>query len=90
MSANVLDSVLEAAATLVGAAALLFGGLALLITRSVRAALPVFLDLLLAAGLLRLAMADTWQAIASAAFVVGIRKLVVMGLADRAPAGRST
>ena len=69
-----------AAATLVGAGALLLGGLILLSTRSVRTALPVFLDLLVAAGLLRLATADTWQAIAGAAAVVAIRKLAATAL----------
>jgi hypothetical protein len=76
---------LTAGSTLVGASALLVGGLVLAATRSGRAALPVFLDLLLAAGLLRLAVADTWQAIAGAAGVIAVRKLAVSALAPPVP-----
>jgi hypothetical protein len=65
------------AADLVVAAGLVLGAAAFLSTRSARAALPVLLDLLLAAGLLRLASDGSWRAIAGAAAVVVIRKLVV-------------
>ncbi len=69
----------EAADLLVAAA--FVSGMAVLVTvRSVRAALGVFLDVLLAAGLLRLSIADTWGAIAAAAALIAVRKLAVSGL----------
>ena len=46
-------------------------------TRELQQALPVLLDLLLAAGLLRLTQDGTWRALTTAALVVGVRKLVV-------------
>jgi hypothetical protein len=79
-----------AAAAAVGTAAVLCGAGVLLVTWSVRAALPVFLDLLLAAGLLRLAVTDSWTAIGSAAAVV-VRKLAVAGITrSAAPRASST
>jgi uncharacterized membrane protein len=45
--------------------------------RQVRPALAVLLDFLLAAGLLRLSRDATWAALATAALVVAIRKLVM-------------
>jgi len=44
--------------------------------RPLRRALPVLLDLLLAAGLLRLTQDGTWRAPSTAALVVVVRKLV--------------
>jgi hypothetical protein len=85
----VVATLLAAAATLVAAAALVFGGLTLAASRSPRAALPVFLDLLMAAGLLRLGVADTWQAISTAALLVAARKLAVTGLVAGSSRGGS-
>jgi hypothetical protein len=65
---------------LVAAAALVAGVGAVVSTGRLLPAVGVFLDLLLAAGLLRLATAGTWQAIAGAAAIVAIRKLAVLGL----------
>ena len=45
-------------------------------TRSVGQALPVLLEFLMAAGLLRLSHDSSWRAIVTAAVVVGLRKLV--------------
>jgi len=70
------------AGDLVAAAAVLIGLLVLAVTRSVRTALPVLLDLLLAAGLLRLSADLGWGAIAGAAAIVLIRKLVSFGLSE--------
>lgn len=44
-----------------------------------RTAMAVLLDFLLAAGLLRLSLAQTWTAIAVAALTVVIRKVAVAG-----------
>ncbi|MDP9429734.1 MAG: DUF1622 domain-containing protein [Actinomycetota bacterium] len=67
-------------ALLVTAAALLAGLVALLATRRPAVALPVFLDLLVAAGLLRLVGEPSWQALATAAAIVLLRRLIGFGL----------
>ena len=65
---------------LVIAAALLLSALALLATRRIGTALPILLDLLLAAGLLRLSATASWQAIGSAAAIVVVRKAATLGI----------
>ena len=67
-------------ALLVTAAALAAGLVALLATRRPAAALPVFLDLLVAAGLLRLVGEPSWQALATAAAILVLRRLIGFGL----------
>ena len=67
-------------AALVLMAAFVVSGLVLMATRTVVPALAVFLDLMMAAGLLRLGTADTWGAIGTAAAVVMVRKVAVAGL----------
>ena len=64
----------------VSALALVAGTVALAATRRPATALGVLLDLLLAAGLLRLAAEPTWGSIATAAAVVLLRRLIGMGL----------
>ena len=75
-----MTGALDAAALAVVAAALVSAGVVLVSTRRPAAALPVLLDLLTAAGLLRLAAEPSWQRIVSAAAVVALRHLVVHGL----------
>ncbi len=58
------------------------GALAFAVTWRLRTGLGVLLDLLLAAGLLRLAAQPTWTGIATAAAIVAVRKLVGFGLAQ--------
>jgi hypothetical protein len=67
-------------AVVVTAAALVCGVLALAATRSLSTALPVFLDLLLAAGLFRLIGSPGWQVLATAAALVALRRLIGTGL----------
>uniref|UniRef100_UPI001297A08A DUF1622 domain-containing protein n=1 Tax=Ornithinicoccus halotolerans TaxID=1748220 RepID=UPI001297A08A len=50
-----------------------------------RAALPVLLDFLLAAGLLRLSVALSWEEVLTVAAVVAVRHLVVAGLGSGGP-----
>jgi hypothetical protein len=76
----VLRDVTALAAVGVAAAALVAGALALATTRRPRAALPVLLDLLLAAGLLRLTGDPGWPALATAASIVALRQLIGAGL----------
>ena len=83
---EVLGPVAAVAALVVSAAAVLTGVGTLLATRRPALALSVFLDLLLAAGLLRLTGDPSWQALVTAASVVGIRRLVGAGLRSGARA----
>lgn len=71
----------DAAALMVTGGAVLAGLVALAVTREVRAALPVLLDMLLAAGLLRLSHAPTPGALAVAASIILVRRVVSTGLA---------
>lgn len=72
---------LRTASLLLTAAALVCGGVALATTRRLSEALAVFLDVLTAAGLLRLAAAPTWRALATSAAIVALRHLGGAGLA---------
>ncbi|MEU4569256.1 hypothetical protein [Micromonospora sp. NPDC023956] len=79
------------AVTALGAAASVCAVTVLLTSGSWRTALRVLLDLLTAAGLLRLSGAPGWGALAGAAAVVALRRLLWVALvasattADRAP-----
>ncbi|WP_342762351.1 DUF1622 domain-containing protein [Kineococcus xinjiangensis] len=61
---------------------------ALLSTRRPALALGIGLDLLLAAGLLRLATAPSWRQIAATAAIVALRHLIGRGLRAGAPVWR--
>lgn len=54
----------------------------------VRAGVPVLLDFLLAAGLLRLSSRLAWDDIATVALIIGIRHVLSFGIRTR-PAARS-
>jgi Na+-transporting NADH:ubiquinone oxidoreductase subunit NqrB len=69
-----------AAPLLVTAAAIVLAAATWAVTRRANPALPVLLDLLMTAGLLRLTVEQDWRAIAGAAAVVVVRKLVVAGI----------
>ena len=86
------SALVAALVPVVVAAGLALSALTLLSTRRMTTALPVLLDLLLAAGLLRLSATASWQAIASAAAIVVIRKLATLGItaAGRARAEPAT
>jgi hypothetical protein len=71
---------LPAITLVITGAALVAGTLTLAVTRRPTLALGVFLDLLLAAGLLRLVGTPDGQALATAAAIVVIRRLVSTGL----------
>ncbi|AVT31327.1 MULTISPECIES: hypothetical protein [unclassified Plantactinospora] len=66
--------------TLLTALALLAAVVTLLTTRSWRTALRVLLDLLVAAGLIRLATLESWTDLAGAAIVIALRQLVSAAL----------
>lgn len=73
---NVVDTLESSAALALTAVAVLVAVLLWVTTRSWSPAMPVFLELLLAAGLLRLGATDSWRAIGGAAMIVVIRTLV--------------
>ncbi|MFG3417429.1 hypothetical protein ACIBTZ_29220 [Micromonospora sp. NPDC049460] len=75
---RVLATATTALATLAGLAALVG-------TRSWRCALRVLLDLLTAAGLLRLAVDQGWAELAAAAAIVLLRRLLWAALTGAAP-----
>ena len=73
-------AIIGPAALAITALALVCGALALARTRRPALALGVFLDLLVAAGLLRLSGRPDWQTIATAAALLVIRRLIGFGL----------
>lgn len=83
-----MSGVLHAAATACTVLGLIAAACALLRTRQVPLALGVLLDFLLAAGLLRLSHDTTARALATAATIVLVRKIVAFGLTVRRADGR--
>lgn len=75
-----LDAIAGALAVAISAAALAAGALTLAVTRRPAAALSVLLDLLLAAGLLRLVGEPTWRSVGTAAAIVVLRRVISTGL----------
>jgi hypothetical protein len=80
--------VIDRVAVVVSAAGLLCGLLALVRTRDVWCAVRVLLDLLLAAGLLRLTSASGWPQLAAAAALVALRRLLTIALREAPGASR--
>lgn len=77
---DLLTGVAQLSSYAVAGAALVAGALALAVTRRPSTGLGVLLDLLLAAGLLRLLGDPDWQVILSAAVVVALRRLLSTAL----------
>jgi hypothetical protein len=75
-----MNEVVSAAAAALATLAVLIGGTAIAFTRNVRAGLAPAIELLLAAGLLHLAVADDWRSIAAAAATLTIRSLLLSGV----------
>lgn len=75
-----VSALLQGGALVVTVLGLGSGLLVLARHRDVRQALAVLLDFLFAAGLLRLSDQATYRALATAAVIVAIRKLVMFGL----------
>lgn len=82
-----MSGLIAVAVPLLTVAAIVVSMLVLVQTRSAAAALPVLLDLLLAVGLLRLSATATWDGIASAALIVAIRTLAIVGPVTRSAWG---
>ncbi len=75
-----IEQLLVPVATALSGFAVIVGVLVVVASGSLRTALQVFVDLLLAAGLLRLAAADSWSAIGTAAAVIAVRKVAATAL----------
>lgn len=86
-----MTATLDTAALLVSVAAFVAGAMVLARTADVPTGLGVFLDLLTAAGLLRLAGEPSANRLVGAAAVIALRKLATYGiLAGRRPDTRRT
>lgn len=83
-----MSSVVALAAPGTALLGLLSAVAALVVTRRPVLGLGILLDFLLAAGLLRLSVAHSWTAIAAAAGVVAVRRLIVHGLGAVSPPDR--
>jgi hypothetical protein len=79
-------SLLDVAALVVSAAGVAVAIVAAATTGAVRGGLAAMLELWMAAGLLHLSAAPSWNRIATAAVVIAVRKLVVSALAHEAGA----
>ena len=75
-----MTALVTSAALLVTAAAVVCAALALARTRSAAVALPVLLDLLLGATLLRLALRPTPTQLATTAALVAVKRLASVGV----------
>ena len=82
------DELVAAAVQVLTAGAVVVAALVWVRTRSWSPAVPVLLELLLAAGLLRLSADGDWRAVATAAVVVVIRTVVRRSLAGSRPGRR--
>ncbi|MDD9205645.1 DUF1622 domain-containing protein [Georgenia sp. 10Sc9-8] len=83
-----MSSVLDAVALAVAVGAVLIA-LAVAVVAGVRTAVGVLLELLLAAGLLRLAADPDWDRIALTAVIIGLRHLISASLKVSAHPGAS-
>lgn len=85
-----MTNLLLAGALLCTTAAVVSGLAVGVATRQLRVALPVLLELLLAAGLLRLSAGGTWTGIATAAVIVAVRKVAGTGIRSARAAAHLT
>ncbi len=77
-----MTGVLNAASWTIAGAGLILAVAVALRTARLLVALPVLLDMLLAAGLLRLSADAPWPAIATTATIVVLRKTVAAGITE--------
>lgn len=75
-----MTDLLNMASLLVTAAAVIAATVVLATTRLLALALPVFLEFVTAAGLIRLAAEPTWMSLLMAASIVAVRRFIVAGL----------
>jgi hypothetical protein len=78
-----VNAAIEAAALLVTAAGVVSFLTAYATTRTIRGALRLLLDFLMAAGLIRLAGDLSWGGISLTVAIIAVRKVAAFGVADR-------
>jgi hypothetical protein len=80
-----MNEAVSAAAAGLALLAVLIGGAVIAFTGNARVGLATAVDLLLAAGLVHLAVADAWPSIAAAAGILMIRSLLLSGVKPNRP-----
>ena len=78
-----MNAVIEAAALLITAAGVLSFLVAYAATHTMRCALPLLLDFLMAAGLIRLAGDQSWSTILLTVAIIAVRKVAAFGIAEK-------
>ncbi|GGO41389.1 hypothetical protein GCM10012287_00120 [Streptomyces daqingensis] len=78
-----MATAIEAAALLVTAAGVVVFLTAYAATRRIRTALPLLLDFLMAAGLMRLAGDLSWSGILLTVAIIAVRKVAAYGVAEK-------
>jgi hypothetical protein len=81
-----VNAVIEAAALLVVAVGVVSFLTAYAATRTIRSALPLLLDFLMAAGLIRLAGDLSWSGIVLTVAIIAVRKVAAFGVAEKSTA----
>ncbi|MCH6161588.1 hypothetical protein [Streptomyces marispadix] len=78
-----MNAAIEAAALLITALGVVSFLAAYATTRTIRTALPLLLDFLMAAGLLRLAGDLSWSSILLTVAIIAVRKVAAFGVAEK-------
>lgn len=78
-----MNAAIEAAALLITAVGVVVFLTAYATTRTIRVALPLLLDFLMAAGLMRLAGDLSWSSILLAVAIIAVRKVAAFGVAEK-------
>lgn len=81
-----MNAAIEAAALLVTAVGVASFLTAYATTRTIRGALPLLLDFLMAAGLIRLAGQLSWNSILLTVAIIVVRKLAAFGVSEKSTA----
>jgi len=81
-----VKSAIEAAALLLTAVGVVSFLTAYATTRTIRCALPLLLDFLMAAGLIRLAGVLSWSSILLTVAIIAVRKVAAFGVAEKGTA----
>lgn len=78
-----MNAAIEAAALLITAVGVLSFLVAYAATRTIRVALPLLLDFLMAAGLIRLAADLSWGSILLTVAIIAVRKVAAFGVTEK-------
>ena len=81
-----MKAAIEAAALMITALGVVSFLVCYATTRSIRRALPLLLDFLMAAGLIRLAGVMSWGSILLTVAIIAVRKVAAFGVAENSTA----